>query len=651
MGFHAFVAMPFGKKEKIDFNEVYKQYIKPALESVGFEVFRADEELRAGNIRTDMFQELLLADLVIADVSIDNPNVWYELGVRHALRARGVVQIQCKRDYMPFDIFVDRTLRYHVKAGLPDPKYLKDDKEVLASIAIVTIKSWKGRKISPVYHLLRYLKEPDWKDLKVDEAQEFWGALKDWEYHIETARSKEKAGDIMVLAEEMPTRVLRLETHRAAGKALLKLRQYSFALEQYEKALVIEPNDTTSRQQRGIILGRLKRHDEAAVWLKQLAEDNPYDPEIWGLLGRAKKDAWLDTWRLGGITNEDKKRIAKEEDGLLREAITTYATGFSIDCCHYYSGINALTLSYLLRHLTETTENDKEIKLMEGGVHWAAHSAVNRALQKNQKDYWAQVTIGDLEVLLGDEVSIKRAYKNAVAIAEKDWFALDSSKQQLLILHELDFRPKKVELAINIFDQALARLKAPSPTSQPRMVFLFSGHMIDAPGRKEARFPPEKEEHAVLAITKKLNELGAGKGDLALCGGACGGDLLFAEACLSLGVSLQIRIPFDEPNFFKQSVTFAGAEWRDRYYVVKNNNLTTLFVMPDELGPKPEKVDPYERNNIWQLYTALSMGPDRVRFICLWDGKGGDGLGGTKHMHDEVLKRSGQVYVIDTNKL
>ena len=88
MAYHAFVAMPFGIKEQIDFNRVYGELIKPALEDAGFEVFRADEEMRAGDIRTDMFQELLMADLVVADLSIDNPNVWYELGVRHALRAR-----------------------------------------------------------------------------------------------------------------------------------------------------------------------------------------------------------------------------------------------------------------------------------------------------------------------------------------------------------------------------------------------------------------------------------------------------------------------------------------------------------------------------------------------------------------------------------
>ena len=56
---HVFVAMPYGLKEGIDFNRVYAELIKPALLGQGFEVFRADEELTAGNIRTDIFQELL----------------------------------------------------------------------------------------------------------------------------------------------------------------------------------------------------------------------------------------------------------------------------------------------------------------------------------------------------------------------------------------------------------------------------------------------------------------------------------------------------------------------------------------------------------------------------------------------------------------
>ena len=106
---HAFVAMPFGVKKdsqgvEVDFNRVYTELIKPALEGAGLDVFRADEEGRAGDIRTDMFQELLIADLVVVDLTLDNPNVWYELGVRHALRARGVVLICGGRVTMAFDL-------------------------------------------------------------------------------------------------------------------------------------------------------------------------------------------------------------------------------------------------------------------------------------------------------------------------------------------------------------------------------------------------------------------------------------------------------------------------------------------------------------------------------------------------------------------
>src|SRR2546426_2709571 len=134
MAYHVFVAMPFGNKEGIDFNKIYSDLIKPALESVGFEVFRADEEMRAGDIRTDMFQELLMADLVVADLSIDNPNVWYELGVRHALRSRGVVLVCGGKTPTAFDLYTDRKLRYSLKDGSPDPATLETDRSNLTKM-------------------------------------------------------------------------------------------------------------------------------------------------------------------------------------------------------------------------------------------------------------------------------------------------------------------------------------------------------------------------------------------------------------------------------------------------------------------------------------------------------------------------------------
>jgi hypothetical protein len=186
---------------------------------------------------------------------------------------------------------------------------------------------------------------------------------------------------------------------------------------------------------------------------------------------------------------------------------------------------------------------------------------------------------------------------------------------------------------------------------RPRQVFLFSGHMIDAPNRPEPRFPAAQEAVAARAITNTLDTLDAGPEDLALCSGACGGDILFAEACLQRGVHLEMRLPFAIPIFLEKSVTFAGEGWRNRFYAIKDNPLTSTLIMPDELGPTTADENPYVRTNLWLLYTALAWGEEKVHFICLWNRQGGDGPGGTEHMHDEVNKRTGQVHVLDTNKL
>lgn len=185
------------------------------------------------------------------------------------------------------------------------------------------------------------------------------------------------------------------------------------------------------------------------------------------------------------------------------------------------------------------------------------------------------------------------------------------------------------------------------PQPSPNQVVLFSGHMIDRPGRATPRFPPEKEPAADTRITEFVErKFRMGANDLGICGGACGGDILFGEACLKCGSRLQIHIPFHEPRFLDESINFAGDRWRDRYFALKNHPNTTLLVMPDILGPTPDK-DAFVRNNSWMLSTALSFGAGKVKFLCLWDGSPGDGPGGTKDMHDTIKSNSGQVEVID----
>jgi hypothetical protein len=187
------------------------------------------------------------------------------------------------------------------------------------------------------------------------------------------------------------------------------------------------------------------------------------------------------------------------------------------------------------------------------------------------------------------------------------------------------------------------------PTQPPRKVVLFSGHMIDAPGREKPRFPPDKEPVAARAIVGALADLDIGPDDLCICGGACGGDLLFAEAALARSARLELYIPFEEPTFLEKSVDFAGDNWRARYFKAKA--AAALHVLPFERGPTPAGKDPYEENNVWMLEAASRFGADKVDLVCLWNGERGDGPGGAQHMMEEVQKAGGRAHWLDTRNL
>ena len=195
--------------------------------------------------------------------------------------------------------------------------------------------------------------------------------------------------------------------------------------------------------------------------------------------------------------------------------------------------------------------------------------------------------------------------------------------------------------------EALRLVEAPVAAVEPRQVILFAGHMIDRPDRATPRFPPDRVPAAAAAIDAVLARLDAASDDLALCSGANGGDLLFGEACVRRGLSLELRLPQEESKFLDDSVTFAGDQWRDRFYTVKAHPRTKTYVMPDELGPGPPGTNVYARVNLWQLYTAMAWGDEKLRFICLWDGKPGDGPGGTQHMVEVAGARTRHVYQID----
>lgn len=189
---------------------------------------------------------------------------------------------------------------------------------------------------------------------------------------------------------------------------------------------------------------------------------------------------------------------------------------------------------------------------------------------------------------------------------------------------------------------------------QPRQVFLFSGHMVDAPDRPRPRFPADRVPRAAQRIATALDVLGANHKDIALTQGACGGDLLFTEACQARGVKAYWLQPFSEPEFIEASVIRGGEDWHRRYQASRAALATPPRAAPEALGPPPPGSSdsyPYERCNLWLLYTALAWGADKTRLICLWNGGGDDGSGGTAHMVKEVKRRTGKVDWIDTRSL
>lgn len=193
--------------------------------------------------------------------------------------------------------------------------------------------------------------------------------------------------------------------------------------------------------------------------------------------------------------------------------------------------------------------------------------------------------------------------------------------------------------------------KPPPNDPEPRRFLLFSGHMIDAPNRPEPRFPPSLERGAAFAIRAKLAELEAGPGDLALSSGACGGDLLFAEACRDRRVPHDLRLPFEEARFLATSVAFADADWVARFEAAKRYAGDRFRIASRELGEAPAGVGPYARTNRWLLDSALARGSDRLDFIALWDGESGEGRGGTSQMVEAVARSSGRIHVIDLRRL
>ena len=672
---HAFVVMPFGIKKGFDgtvinFNVIYQELIKPALEDAGFEPFRADEATTTGDILTDMFQELLLADLAICDLSIDNANVYYELGIRHAFRKRGVVHIQSGRAYMPFDIFNVRTIPYHTTdEGVPDPEFLEKDIQAISRVCRDTWATDQDAIHSPVFNLLTGLKEPDRKSLRTPLATGFWREYNEWKERVTIAQRQKRMGDIMLLTEEISNPLIKEEAIGEAGRALRGMERHELALQQYRQGLELNSKNTEFRRQESFHLNRLGRVDEAIVKLENLLTDEPSDTEAISYLGRIYKDMWTECWMR---IEDEKKRLQEALDAShwLVKSVQTYLKGFYYDLNEYYPGINALTLSIILDHLAEQYDegDDPDVQAIRDilpNLKGTLEFALEKLAQDEASDYWILVSLAELMVMTADDTRVvKRAYKKALTAARKNIFFLQSSIDQLGILKSLSLRPEFVDVGVQVLKEEIRRIRKEEPEVEKpeeevivageEWVILFTGHKMDEEGKTEKRLLPEMEKEARKRIDAALDKFDIGDDDLGVsAGAACGGEIIFIEACLDREMKVEVHLPFSEPQYIKQNVSFAGDEWVERFYNIRNHPDVRISFQLDHVGKVKADDDPYERNNRWALYSSLILGVDRVRLIALWDGKGQetdrDGML-VSHMVEEMRHIGGLVEHINTTK-
>lgn len=172
--------------------------------------------------------------------------------------------------------------------------------------------------------------------------------------------------------------------------------------------------------------------------------------------------------------------------------------------------------------------------------------------------------------------------------------------------------------------------------------------MIDRAGRAESRFPAAKEAAAARALDDILRRLDASASSVAICGGACGGDLLFAEAAARLGCAIWLYLPFAREAFIEASVDIGAGDWRPRFEAMER------VAERERIGDaSPDDPMAFAANNARMLEAARSIqrSTSPLDLVCIWDGRVGDGPGGTGDMIQKAIMTGARVSRIDPRTL
>ena len=201
-----------------------------------------------------------------------------------------------------------------------------------------------------------------------------------------------------------------------------------------------------------------------------------------------------------------------------------------------------------------------------------------------------------------------------------------------------------------------------------KKVIISSGHLTDKPDRPAPRFPESKVGVVRDHMNRQLVAWSVGPGDLAICGGARGSDIIFAELCAALGAEVWLFISLDEKDFLEQSVRVKGTDWEQRFVALRGRSGVRTLMLDEEVAGShapasgapsashspASATSPFARANIWMVETgqAQAPSPDKLYALLVWDEKpAGDGPGGTADFAAQVQLAGGHLAVINPTKL
>jgi tetratricopeptide (TPR) repeat protein len=424
---YCFVLMPFGTKPdptgrpEIDFNRVYENGIRPAIEAAGMIPVRADMEETGGIIHKPMFERLLLCEYAIADLTTANANVFYELGVRHTARPRTTQAIFAKHQPIPFDLTFLRTLPYDL--GLNNA-FADEQASALREALTRRLLDIRSRAQyddidSPLFQLIGEWRPGDIARIKTDVFREQVRMNETLKERVRKARSLPPAEGLPAL------RAIAEELHAAAFQeagVLVDLLLSFRALSGWDDMIthygrMPEPlqRQILVREQLGFAYNRRagmkSRPDEdrradrekALQILEAVVEQQGASSETCGLLGRIYKDKW----------DEARATASLEAAGHLDSAIESYLRGFKADPRDAYPGINAVTLLELRGEPEDIEQRDRLVPVVQ--------FAVDRRLEGKSPDYWDYATYVELAVLASNAANAKKQVAKALANVRERW--------------------------------------------------------------------------------------------------------------------------------------------------------------------------------------------------------------------------------------